>query len=252
MFKVILLDDDETVQNCLRADIDWETYGCEVVDCASNAARGVNLVREHRANILFTDACMPGVDAMKMAEALLGEFPLLQIAVLTNITDFMFVRRAMHAGVARYLLKPHKKFEVCEALEFMTARLKLLRLNETAEAADDEESEDAPRVSSFIARNALKYIEEHYAERITLQQVAENTFVSQWYLSKLLKKHVGDNFADTLHKARISAAKELLMNPALRVHEISDMVGYTDAAHFSKVFKRFTGLSAGEYRDRQL
>ncbi|GHV04792.1 response regulator transcription factor [Clostridia bacterium] len=246
MMKVVLLDNDEFVRNFLKQEVNWEKYGCEVVASVSAAVRGVAAVHEHSADILILDAVMPGADGLRVAEVLQEEYPLLQIVILTKVQDFMYAQRAINAGVARYLLKPPKLHELYDALAAVTERLR--RTSVTAEP-EVETEDDPPRVSSFIVRNALAYIEEHYMERITLQQVAEHTFVSQWYLSKLLKRHVGDSFADTLHKARIAVAKDLLRDPALRIHEISDKVGYTDAAHFSKVFKRLTNKTPGEFRN---
>lgn len=63
--------------------------------------------------------------------------------------------------------------------------------------------------NSFIVKNALKYIQEN----LTLTEVAEKTYVSQWYLSKLLNKHTGKSFSDILNEIRISVAKDLLKNP---------------------------------------
>ena len=54
---------------------------------------------------------------------------------------------------------------------------------------------------------------------------------------------------DILNNIRIEKAKELLKDPSLRIGDIADMVGFLDMAHFSRVFKRQTGLSANEYRN---
>ena len=73
--------------------------------------------------------------------------------------------------------------------------------------------------------------------------------MSQWHLSKLLNKHLGQPFYDLLNAERIRRAKELLETPSLRISEIADMVGYADTAHFSRVFKKLEGISAGEWRN---
>jgi YesN/AraC family two-component response regulator len=101
-----------------------------------------------------------------------------------------------------------------------------------------------------VAKAAMAYLEQHYNEHITLSQVADHVFVSQWHLSKLINRHVGKNFFDILNQLRIQKAKELLRDPALRVHEIATQVGFADVAHFSKNFKRLTGKSPAEYRSR--
>lgn len=101
---------------------------------------------------------------------------------------------------------------------------------------------------NFVARAAMQFIRDHYAEHISLGDVADSVYVSPWHLSKLINGHLGQSFFDILNGLRIQKAKELLMDPALKVHEIALTVGYGDVAHFSKNFKKATGLSPMEYR----
>lgn len=102
---------------------------------------------------------------------------------------------------------------------------------------------------SFIVSNAVQYMQEHFREKITLPEVAEKIYVSQWHLSKLLNRYMGKNFSEVLNSIRIEKAKELMKDPSLRLADIAEMVGFLDVAHFSRVFKKLTGVSAGEYRN---
>lgn len=95
-------------------------------------------------------------------------------------------------------------------------------------------------------------MEENYAQKLTLGLVTEKTYVSQWHLSKLLNRHEGRNFSEILNQIRVEHAKELLKEMQLRIADISEMVGFTDVAHFSRVFKKLEGLSANEYRNTKL
>ncbi|GHV10457.1 hypothetical protein FACS1894217_15930 [Clostridia bacterium] len=244
MYKVVLVDDEEVILSGLSDFVDWEKYNCAVVAREINAQAGIDAVRTHSADILFSDIRMPHMDGLEMIAALRAEFPKLQIAVLTAFPDFDYAQRAIRAGVTRYLLKPSKMDEIYEALATMVSNL------DTGTQGDT--NAEISRVDSFVARNALTYIKEHYNDHVTLQDVAAHTFVSQWHLSKLLKKHTGENFVDILHNTRIAAAKKLLEDPSLRVHDVATRVGYSDVAHFSKVFKRMTGVSAGEFRNKHL
>lgn len=115
-----------------------------------------------------------------------------------------------------------------------------------------ENSENAvldSAASSFIVKNAVLYIEEHYTEKLKLSDVAEQVYVSQWHLSKLLNRHLGQNFSEILNGIRIARAKELLKDPSLRIGDIADEVGFLDMAHFSRVFKKQVGIFANEYRN---
>ena len=98
-------------------------------------------------------------------------------------------------------------------------------------------------------RQAQAYIEEHCDQRLSLQDVAGHCYVSQWHLSKRLNRHLDRSFYDLLNAVRVRRAKQLMADPALRISEVAERVGYTDTAHFSRVFKKLEGVSAGEWRN---
>ncbi len=79
--------------------------------------------------------------------------------------------------------------------------------------------------------------------------MSDHCYVSQWHLSKLLNKHLGQSFYDLLNAERVRQAKRLMADPALRISEVAERVGYADTAHFSRVFKKLEGVSAGEWRN---
>ena len=101
-----------------------------------------------------------------------------------------------------------------------------------------------------MVNNALKYMKAHYQENLHLQDVAEQVYISQWYLSKLLKLHTKQSFLEILNQIRIEEAKKLMQNSSLKISDISEQVGFQSLQHFSRVFKRQTGMSAREYRNR--
>lgn len=244
MYKVVLVDDEPIIVEGLRNVINWAEYGCVVVAAASDAASGAEAIREYRPDILFTDIKMPGDDGLTMLAGLRGEFPRMQIAVLTGYRDFEYAQRAIRLGVARFLLKPSKMDELTEALEYMTGILDRLPVQE-----EPESQPEADDPNSFLVRQAQAYITEHCAQRLSLQEVAEHCYVSQWHLSKLLNKHLNQSFYDLLNTVRIRQAKQMMADPSLRISEVAERVGYADTAHFSRVFKKLEGISAGEWRN---
>ena len=242
MYRVVLIDDEKLIIEGLRKVVKWEDYRCEVVATASDAVNGAKIIRQFQPHILFTDIRMPGDDGLTMLAGLRSEYPNLQVIVLTGYRDFQYAQEAIRLGVARFLLKPSKMSEINEALAAVTERLD--------KAAPEEETDELREHSgSFLVRQATAYIENHYAEKLTLQDVADACYVSQWHLSKLLNKHTDGNFYDVLNAVRINAAKRLLRDPSLKIGEIGEMVGYADTAHFARVFKKLTGMSANEYRN---
>ena len=244
MYRVVLIDDEVIIAEGLRRVVDWKTFGCEVVADAYDAAEGAACVRKWKPDIVFTDIKMPGEDGLTMLAGLKGEFPRMRIAVLTGHRDFDYARRALHLGVSRFLLKPSRMDELQEAISFMTGELD--RMGTVNDGGAEEEEVGA---NSFLVRQAQAFIRENCARRLTLQEVADHCFISQWYLSKLLNRHLGQSFYDLLNAVRVQRAKELMEQPALRLSEIAERVGYSDAAHFSRVFKKMEGISAGDWRN---
>lgn len=244
MYKVVLIDDEAIITQGLEKVVDWAAYNCRVVALAQDAASGTRAIRAHRPDILFTDIKMPGEDGLTMLAGLKGEFPRMQIAVLTGYRDFEYARRAIRLGVSRFLLKPSKMDELEEALTCMTGALDRLPRQEKGDSVPDTAA------NSFIVRQAQAYIAQHSGSKLSLQEVADHCFISQWHLSKLLNKHLGQTFYDLLNAERMRQAKELLEDPALRISEIAERVGYADTAHFSRVFKKLEGISPGEWRNR--
>lgn len=242
MYRVVLIDDESIIVEGLRRVVKWADFGCQVVGTASDGEAGAELIRTLQPQILFTDIRMPGRDGLTMVAGLRSEFPDMQIAVLTGYRDFAYAQEAIRLGVTRFLLKPSKMDEINEALQAMVERLDKLPQEEKT----DEQSQSA---GSFLMNQAYSYMREHYAEKLTLQTVADCCYVSQWHLSKLLNRHEGKSFYDILNAIRIQKAKELLTDPKLKIGDISEMVGYADTAHFARTFKKLEGMSANEYRN---
>jgi len=98
-----------------------------------------------------------------------------------------------------------------------------------------------------IAR-AKEFIREHQAENLSLGQVARAVNSSTFYFCKMFKKVTGVNFTSYVSRVRIEKAKDLLLNPNLRISEIAYEVGFQSLTHFNRVFKKFLGQSPTEYR----
>ncbi|MGN0776556.1 MAG: response regulator [Candidatus Ventricola sp.] len=244
MYRVVLVDDERLILEGLSKVVPWKALGCDVAGTACDGREGLALIRREKPDIVLTDIRMPNMDGLTMLAALHSEFPRMQMTVLTAYRDFDYAQQAITLGVCRYLLKPSKMEEITQAVETMTARLRELPPEISCEDAEPEGSE----AGSFIVRSALEYMRRHCTEHISLTDVAESVYVSQWHLSKLINRHTGQSFLDLLGSMRIERAKELLADPAMRVHAVAEEVGYSDVAHFSKSFKKIVGKTPGEYR----
>ena len=241
MYRVILVDDERLILEGLSKVVRWADFGCEVVGTARDGREGLALIRQLKPDIVISDIRMPNMDGLTMLAALQSEFPQMQLSVLTAYRDFDYAQRAINLGVCRYLLKPSRMEELHEAIRTMISRLEE---RDGVREAPPEQGE----AGSFIVNAALDYMRAHCTEHISLANVADHVYVSQWHLSKLINRHASQSFLELLNSMRIEQAKILLADPALRIHVIAQQVGYSDVAHFSKSFKKITGKNPGEYR----
>lgn len=92
------------------------------------------------------------------------------------------------------------------------------------------------------------YVEEHYAENVTLESIAALVYMNPYYFSSFFKKHTGRNFKNYVTEVRMSHAQRLLLQSDLMVYEIADRVGYNNARHFSDMFKKQFGKLPQEYK----
>lgn len=96
---------------------------------------------------------------------------------------------------------------------------------------------------------AKRYLADHYDNaELTLSKVAEHVGLSEKYFTNRFTKETGETFSNYLTQLRIQNAKELLRTTTFRSYEIGEMVGYRNAEHFTRMFKKETGYTPAQYR----
>ncbi|HIU76215.1 MAG TPA: response regulator [Candidatus Pelethocola excrementipullorum] len=98
-----------------------------------------------------------------------------------------------------------------------------------------------------IVNKVLKILEKEYKNELTLEEMAERMDVTPEYLSGLFMKELGVKYTTYRAQIRIDAAKKLLKTGKLKSYEVAEECGFSDVRYFTKVFKKFTGVSPGEY-----
>lgn len=99
-------------------------------------------------------------------------------------------------------------------------------------------------------KNVLRYLDGHYTEEISLDYLAEQFYISKYYLSREFKKEYGTTIIQYILTKKITNAKELLRYSNASIEEIAVLCGIDDASYFNKVFKKMEGCTASEYRKR--
>lgn len=104
----------------------------------------------------------------------------------------------------------------------------------------------------YVVEQIVGYIEDHYNEKISLDQIAENMYLSSYYISRIFKSETGNTPIRHLIDVRLEKARELLEQGFQgSIQEVAASVGYDDAYHFSKLFKKRYGISPSQARRRR-
>ncbi len=107
----------------------------------------------------------------------------------------------------------------------------------------EEQTRHAGEHWPVVLKQAVQYIDMHYDDQLQLTTVAEHCNISSGYLSRLFSEHMRVSFNDHLNSVRLDIAQGLLEEGDRTVKEISFSVGYQDPNYFSRIFKKFKGIS---------
>lgn len=103
---------------------------------------------------------------------------------------------------------------------------------------------------SQVVEKVQRYMEENLGEEFSREQAAEHVFLNPAYLSRLFRRETGFSLTDYLVRLRIAKARTELEKTNNRISDIAVTVGYANFSHFSKLFKKMTGLTPQEYRKK--
>jgi len=108
----------------------------------------------------------------------------------------------------------------------------------------------AERPQWLTIDEAIDYIGQHYAEELRLEEMAAHANLSERQFSRLFRRQTGMSFLDYVQSIRIDAACRMLADGRQRVRDVASAVGYQDMKYFYALFKRKTGVTPAEYRER--
>ena len=138
-------------------------------------------------------------------------------------------------------------------LECMVFGEKIVSSEWKSEIAEPETLSEKVRkrnvVNEKLKEKILNYLDENFTDReLSQQQVADCFEISVYSLSKMFNGQIGTGFVDYINSKRIEYAKELLLTTEKSVKEIAFIVGFAGSKYFTEIFKKYTGMTPGEFR----
>ena len=146
-------------------------------------------------------------------------------------------KKAFFAGTVKYAISCRRNY-IHEIQEYTDIEgMKKWFLGKTSEICSNMES-------------AKSYIRDNYKKDISLDEVSREVDISPYYFSKLFKQETGGNFIEYLTEVRLRNARELLKDSGLSIKEICAESGYSDPNYFSRIFKKYEGVTPSEFREK--
>lgn len=150
LYKVLLVDDEKNILDGLRAIIDWNGLGCEILAAVSNGEEGLEMIKQYIPDIIITDIKMKTMTGLEMLEQAVDLIGNTKIIVMTGYRDFEYAHKAIHLGVSAFILKPTDFEELTNAIKTAVREIerdrkikeKLLEIKENISETYETESKD--------------------------------------------------------------------------------------------------------------
>ena len=252
-FQVLVVEDEYYSAQAVKRMLHECDSTFQVVWEAENGKEALDYLTSHKVHLVITDLHMPVMNGLELAKYLQEKEPQLPVIMLTGYSDFAYIQEALRSKVLDYLLKPVKKEEMESALARVRLQLEALGITPENSREETEVHESAQMGAEELTHYAAGYIREHFQEEIDLGSLAQQLGFHSAYLTKLFNKYIGESPLRYLTGIRIQEAKRLLEETAYPISRIGEMVGYPNQFHFSKTFRRETGINPTAYRrEREL
>lgn len=246
-YNYIIAEDESLIRRNLIKKINALNLPLHQAGEASNGEEAISLIEQYCPHLVITDIRMPLCDGLEVAKYLYQNHPGKKVIILSGYDDFRYAQQAIQYSVEDYLLKPVSQDMLHESLQKFL--IKMDNESEQLTGYHTQYSALSPEALSGLIAN---YLQEHYQQDISFQEVSEKFGFTPEYLSRIFKKYTGETPSKYLTKLRINKAKLLLLNePDIEIQKIGELAGYKDGFYFSRVFKSFTGMKPSEFRSQK-
>ena len=239
MFKLLIVDDENMVRLGFEKLIKWENYGIDLCYSCSNGKEALTYILNNHIDILITDIKMPIMDGIELLNELSSRNMLPTVTlVLSAFDEYQLIRNCFKLNIDDYLLKSNY-----DESSVASSILKILN--------DKLAINDKPEVTqtySYEISKVLDFLNKNYHNNITLKTLSETVNYSEAYLSHLFSNELGVTIIEYLNKLRIEKARIFLDTTSFKVYEIAIKVGFQNTEHFSRLFKKYVGMSPKKYK----
>ncbi|MCR5626898.1 MAG: response regulator [Lachnospiraceae bacterium] len=242
-YNILLVDDEALLRQSIKRMISNFDEAFYVEAEAADGEEALNIIKERDIHIVIADINMPVMDGLTLCKKIREHYSDIVTVLLTGFAEFSYAQDAIRYEVFDYLLKPVSEDDLSTTL--YKIKLKLDEKYKLPESDIDTYRDGKENVDY-----AVNYIQTHYMEDIDFGALSSSMGFTSAYLTKLFSKYIGEPPLKFLTGIRMHKAKRLLLETSLPIREVGEKVGYPDQFHFSKTFRKNTGMNPSSFRSQ--
>lgn len=240
MYTAYLVDDEPMVLNAMRQSVEWAENNFQVAGQSCDPLTALDEILLIKPDVVFTDIQMPRMDGLELIRNLKEKGSLAEYVVVSAYDKYTYVRQLILLEGFDYLIKPVEREQMAELFARLCGKLMKTR-----------EHPKRPATASPELNRILSHLGQHFADRQSLNQIAEQFAINPTYVCRLFAKYLDTTFSTYLQKLRMTHASFLLRTTDQSIKEISAHSGYDDYFYFCRVFKETYGVTPTQYRSGQ-
>ncbi len=209
----------------------------------------------NKPNLICIDYDFPDLPGLQLLRQIRSGYSNIPVVMLTIQHSESLAVWAFRTGVRNYLVKPVKVESIVEEINRLATQLKPRVIKPRINLL---KRYPIPKEFHFISASllsqrtisAINYVETHFQEKITEQEVASICGMSVFTFSRIFRNEHSITFREFLIKHRIMRAKEFLRNPKIAIIDVAQLSGFTDTSNFARLFRRYIGMAPSYYQKK--
>lgn len=251
-YRILIVDDDNEMSSFLR--MYFESLGHKALT-ADNGSDALKLASEGNIDLVISDIKMPGMDGLSLLRLLKSNVDThhIPVVLLSSKNDTSDRIEGWEKGADGYMSKPFNIEELDTLVDnLIETRIKLKGKFSGAQDTEGKiEHVEMKGYNEVLMDKIMRVMNENIDNPdLNVEMLGQSIGISRVQLHRKLKELIGMTPSDFIRNIRLKRACKLLQKPDVEVTQVAYSVGFSSQPHFSTAFKRYTGYSPSEYKQR--
>ena len=247
-YRILLVDQTGSGMQEMIGQPIWNECGFEIAGRTPNADGAVTALQQHDFDLLLCIHRPSDRTAVETLSRLRRKRLQAPVIIISMEDDSVCMRQCFLYGAVDFLIEPLKAEEICHALKRASQMLESRIMHEEYDAALEYAIGNLQTENSAVTEKLREFMLNSRERTVTTESAAEFFGFNRDYFSRYFKRNTGTAFSEFHKDFTMEYARLLLSGGHFKVHEVSDIIGFSSADYFSRIFKRRTGKSPSEFR----